>query len=88
MFRLNVANVDAEGMADMLTLSGVRGAKILEGVGLWEGQLERCVDVVVYDEIDPEVVLDYIGRQMPDEMAFGLDEALWENPYHAASRAA
>lgn len=88
MFRLNVANVDAEGMADMLTLAGVQGAKIIPGVGLWEGVLEPCVDVVVYDEIDPEAVLAYIGERMPDEQAFGLNEALWENPYHVQVQAA
>lgn len=88
MFRLNVANVEPEGMADLLVLAGVRGAKIIPGVGLWEGHLEICVDVVVYDDIDPHAVLDYIGRQMPDEVAFGLDETLWENPHHAAVQAA
>lgn len=84
MFRINVANVQPTEMAAILSGSGVQGAKILPGIGLWAGQLEECVDVVVYDEIDPERLLHRIGELMPAEEGFGLDEEFWPNPFFAS----
>lgn len=71
----------------MLSKLHVQSAKVIDAFGLWEGSIERAAEATLYDLRRDQVhgILLALGMQLPSEQAFGLDETLYPNPFHAAA---
>jgi len=80
---IDIGNLTAEKAGELLGNLGVESAKIRPCIGLWKGQMENSVEITLYDttESDARMLLELIGRMMPDEEAFGLNQEAITNPW-------